>query len=272
MARLKISRRGPLFAVALGMLGCGPSVQPANGGGVPAAPVITIAAAPEKPPPGLVAWYRFEESAGPVLDSSGGHDGFVEGPGVSRGVPGRSGKAVAFDGSGGYIRVPHSPELDFMEAGTIELWLKLTTYDQVGSTVSRGLGNNDDNVLMNTSCGNIQTIFSRSSPFGSVSATSACGRIPLERWTHIAVVNDGERLWPYVDGALEPHAVVGGFLGPINGELYIGRRQGTTFPLQGALDEIKWWRVARTQPEICADAGGIWTGGACELSGLPALR
>jgi hypothetical protein len=253
--------RASLLSCAL-LLGCftprGPA--PAAVAGQPIAP-SAVAGTQE----GLVAWYRFEESGGPVLDSSGHrHHGAAEGAGISRGVPGRIGNAIAFDGSGGYVRVPASKALDFIQAGTIELWMNLAPGGgdlDVGSTVSRGTGNTDDNVLMNTSCGNMQTIFSRSGK-GSTNVTSGCGRFQAGSWVHVAVVNDGGSATLYINGARELSAQ-GGFLGPLESALYIGVREQGVFPLRGALDEIKWWSVARSQPEICADAGGRWDDELC---------
>jgi hypothetical protein len=207
------------------------------------------------------AWWRFEETSGPVIDSSGnGHHGTATG--VGRGLAGRFGSAMTFNGTGQVI-VPADPGLDFITAGTIELWIRLDTYPDVGSTVSRGTGNNDDNVLMNTSCGNMQTIFSRRSS-GTTNVTSGCERIPPGVWTHIAVVNDGSSLILYINGVLDSTAQ-GGYLGPLSTQLYIGQREQGIFALVGSLDEIKWWTVARSQAEVCADAGGSWTGTTCVL-------
>ena len=94
--------------------------------------------------------------------------------------------------------------------------------------------------------------------------TSACDTLPVGTWAHVAVVNDGSTLRLYVNGALDSEQS-GGFLGPLSTDLYIGRRQQGIFALDGGIDELKWWTVARTQPEICADAGGSWTGSSCAL-------
>lgn len=215
-------------------------------------------------PSGLAAWYRFEDTSGAVLDECGGHHGLPGGSGYTRGVSGRYGSAIEFHGSDGHVVVPASSALDFASAATIELWVRVDTTG-VGSTVSRGTGNNDDNVLMNTSCWNMQTIFSRSSSGGgTTNVTSACDALPVGGWAHIAVVNDGAELRLYIDGALvltQP----GGLMGPMSSDLYIGRRSQGIFPFDGAIDDIKWWTIARTQPEICADAGGTWTGSSCTL-------
>jgi len=212
---------------------------------------------------GLVAWYRFEESTGAVADSSGNNlNGTASASGVTRGMAGKIGNGITF--GGGEVVVPASPLLDFTTAGTIEFWINLSNLQPVGSMVSRGTGNNDDNVLVNTSCGNVQAIFSRVSLSGSTSTPSACNLLTGSTWQHVAIVNDGAVLLTYVNGVLKETGT-GGFLGPIKNDLWIGKRENPVFPLSGALDELKWWNVARSIEEVCADAEGTWTGEACTL-------
>jgi hypothetical protein len=218
-----------------------------------------------QPKPGLGAWYRFEEDMGLVCDWSGNDNhGVVEGAGVTRGVPGAVGSAIAFNGTDGRVHITASPSLDFLTAATIELWVRLDDVGlgSVGSTVSRGTGNNDKNVLMNSSCGNMQTIFSTLG--GTTNVTSSCNAIPASTWKHIAIVNNGATLTMYLDGAVTASAP-GGYLGAIPSDLYIGRREQGIFSFHGSIDDVKWWSIARTQPEICGDAGGAWQNGACVL-------
>lgn len=80
--------------------------------------------------------------------------------------------------------------------------------------------------------------------------------------THVAVVNDGEQLRLYLDGALVK-TDKGGVMGPVPSDLFIGQREQGIFGFQGAMDEVQWWRVVRTQPQICSDAGGSWNGKSC---------
>ncbi|MDI1444108.1 LamG domain-containing protein [Polyangium sp. 6x1] len=216
-------------------------------------------------PPGLVAWYRFEEANAAGLDSSGHDHHGATSSGLVRGAPGRVGRGLSFHG--GYVRVPASPDLDFTTAATIELWVRIRPEQNerlaVGSLVSRGTGENDDNVLMQSACGNIQLIFSRKTT-GTTNVGTECGVLPVCAWTHVAYVNDGRTLALYINGALHK-TFKGGFLGPIQNALFIGRREQGLFPFAGSMDEIQWWREARTQAQICGDAGGVWSGDGCKL-------
>jgi hypothetical protein len=238
----------------------------------PAPQAVDIPAVPERAPKrldlalargnGLAAWYRFEDFTGKVLDSSGnGNHGVTEGSYYKRGVPGRYGRAILFMGSNGRVHVPAAPSLDALNAITIEVWVKIADDNEIGTTVSRGTGNRDDTIAQNISCGNIQTIFQRVSS-GTTAPTTGCGFLRPGQWTYVAVVNDGTKAHVYINGAAV-FSGPGGHLGPLQSDLYIGSRERGAFPLNGVIDEVKWWTVARTQAEVCGDGGGDWNGSSC---------
>jgi hypothetical protein len=223
-----------------------------------------------QPQPGLVGYWRFEETAGQVCDWSGhGHHGYLRGTGYTRGVPGVVGLAMAFDGDGGTgaVVVPASADLDFSTGATMELFLRTDNVinNVVGTPFSRGTGNNDDNVLMDDNCGDVQLIFTRLATLSTTNVTSACNLLSLGTFAHVAFVNDGVTLSLYLNGNLVTSAA-GGQMGPVASDLWIGLREssnGGIFPLIGAVDELRWWTVVRTQAQICADAGRVWNGATC---------
>jgi hypothetical protein len=215
-------------------------------------------------PDGLAAWYTFDEADGAVVDACGAHDGAVAGSGVIRGAEGRHGSAIAFDGTDGRVVVDAAASLDFVTAGTVELWINLADEESVGSIASRGTGIVDDNVLLTTECGNILCIHSRANA-GTSLLVSDCDALLAGTWTHVAVVNDGAQASLYIDGALVATSP-GGLLGALPHDLYFGRREPDAFPLNAALDDVKWWTVARTREEICGDAGGIAAETGCDLT------
>ena len=83
-------------------------------------------------------------------------------------------------------------------------------------------------------------------------------------WSHVAIVNDGSELKLYVDGALNS-SVAGGYLGALASNLVLGKNESTDMAFSGSIDELKWWTVARTPPQICTDAGGTFNGTSCSL-------
>lgn len=210
--------------------------------------------------PGLEGSWAFEDlGEATTKDGSGhAHHGSLVGSGVTLTKSGKVGAAASFSGGDGRISISGATALDFNSAATIELWVKLSS-TSTGAIVARQ-GSSGDGVRIRTSAGNVQVAFTR--PGGSAMVTSDPNML-TNAWTHVAVVNDGSSLKLYLNGKLH-RSEAGGQLGNVSGNLYVGK-SGTDSALNGYVDELKWWSVARTNAEICSDAGGAWTNGECAL-------
>ncbi len=204
------------------------------------------------PTSGLNLFFKFEEASGNEFDYSGmNNHGTVSGP-VARGIAGKVGLAVDF-GSTGMIVAKSSTTLDMTTGGTIEFWIKLSSITP-GNIVSRGTGAGDNSVRVKTAQGNIQVFFTR---IGGTSAilTSASDLLPTGQWRHVAATNDGSNIRLYLNGNLV-QTEAGGQLGSMFADLHVGKSAGADNAFNGTLDELRWWNVARSGAEICADAGG----------------
>jgi hypothetical protein len=181
---------------------------------------------------------------------------------VTRGTAGKFGFGISFDGTNGAVIVPASASLDMLTAGTLELWLRLSSTGTTDSVLSRGTGVNDSNILLTTSCGDVTAVFTQGTM--QAGAAGACGALMPSVWRHVAVVNDGSMLTLYINASAVT-TMPGGDLGALTSALYIGLRQPGVLPLHGDLDEIKWWTIARSSFEVCTDAGGTATPFGCSL-------
>lgn len=212
---------------------------------------------------GLAANYRFEETGGALLDDSGnGNHGVPSAAGLLRGVPGRIGNAVEFEGNVGQFVVPADPTLDAAGALSFELWINTSNIGVSQSILGRGLNTGGDGVFLSTQCNNIYVAFSRSGVAGTANATTNCNAFSDGEWVHVAVVNDGLFLTVYLDGQRVAETI-GGYLGPIASPLYLGRREPGVEPFAGRMDELSWWTIPRSHAEICGSAGGTFAGGSC---------
>jgi VanZ family protein len=160
----------------------------------------------------LVASYSFDENSGTaVKDGSGnGNDGLLVN--YPQRVSGRRGKALSFDGSGQYVRVPNSPMIDVSgRAITISMWIMLRDFtnaslDQVllskpWNTNSMKYpyyqyavefdanGKKSVDFFFGDDSGRLRGPFSMTAPLGV--------------WTHVAFVYDGSHVRGYVDGREE---------------------------------------------------------------------
>jgi hypothetical protein len=201
---------------------------------------------------GLATFLKFEDTSGTEFDYSGNNNfGTITGA-VQRGVPGKDG--LAFDLSGdGKVVAKSSPTLDMTSGGTIELWVKLSSVT-AGSIVARGTGNNDNSVRIKTAQGNVQVLFTRVGG-GSATLISNTNVLPTGQWAHVAATNDGSTLKLFINGTLHMSGT-GGQMGSQFADLHVGKTAGTDNAFSGSIDELRWWTVARTDAEVCQDAGG----------------
>jgi len=118
-------------------------------------------------------------------------------------------------------------------------------------------------------------MFGASDP-GAVAFTSAV--IPTGEWHHVAGVYEAGALTIYLDGVpsgLVYQADSGPVAAPAAALTFIGslndsggQSTWSTF-FAGYIDDIKVWKVARSDAQVCADAGGNPDGqGGCSVPGL----
>lgn len=175
---------------------------------------------PSPSSPGLVAWWRFEESGGDaVIDSSGnGNHGVLYG--ATR-VAGRQGKALKFDGIDDYVEVPNTGgAFDLVASWTVEVWAKPLTSapaDRIGPIVWKiaNNGGNEDTFVLAWSSepGTSQegstfwTKLERAMDDEDLPVLSR-PHIP-NQWYHVAAIYDGSNIMIYVNGVLEGSRNIG---------------------------------------------------------------
>jgi hypothetical protein len=213
--------------------------------------------------PSLVAWYRFEDASGPVVDSSGnGHHGTAMG-GVARGAAGRVGMGVHVDGApGSMVEIASAPALVFPTGLTVEAWIQADdcAHFASGHNTVAAIENELLFAFQNT-CAIANYVNN-----GTWVGDFAPGAIEAGRMLHYAMSWDGATIRSYVDGnPVGAGTALGGMGRDTGARLLIGARPDCcdqTF--RGAVDDLRFYTVARTHAEICADAGGAIGGdGLC---------
>jgi hypothetical protein len=207
-------------------------------------------AAPPPPPfcdpgdPDLVACYRFEatdHAAQPFDESQYGNQGTATEATFAAGV---AGQAMVV-GSASLVRVPDSASLDVAAAVTMEMWVAPRT---LPTTRAGLLDNNAQYGLFLAPKGEVRCAI------GKTVLTAA--KLPVGTFSHIACTADGKAIALYQDGALV-RSLVSAARPPVAGDsgLAIGQNSPDGDPLDGAIDQVRIWRVARTAAQICAAAG-----------------
>lgn len=134
---------------------------------------------------------------------------------------------------------------------TVETWISPTTYSSIEPVIfSQGTSTGRIYVKLGS---NGRLIVYRDA---GVEITCSSSAIPLNLWTHIAIVNDSNTLKCYVNGTLQTGNSPSSTLGSsnLNAGFYIGAYSAsfnlTQHLFRGQIDELKVWNVARTQTQI----------------------
>jgi hypothetical protein len=206
---------------------------------------------------GLIAHYTFDGTSGPVIDSTGFHNGTNHG--ATRGVGGRFGNAFQFDGSASYVdtlAVGNIPSV-----GTFSFWLNpkptTETNKQVFGSVSNASGGKD---------GYIGNWYREGNRFGflifqgnwtsSYIRTSDNSVVPNE-WTHLAVaVGSSDDIDIYVNGQLDVSGSQASTAVVNDRALMFGKSiLSTNLAFEGLIDDVRIYDRALTAAEVEELAG-----------------
>lgn len=231
----------------------------------------------------LVAWYKLESTSGVVVDFTNSGNGCTVSGGVERGMPGFIDNSYLFDGVDDFANCGEGVGMDGMAGLTLEAWVNMTAFAYEGMIISRAESPDASNlsyflgVAGNSTWGSNQYhfMFAASDP-GSIAFTD--NFVGTDTWHHVAGVYEAGTLTIYLDGVASGTAVqadTGPVAAPGLARTFIGslndaggQSTWSTF-FQGYIDDIKVWKVARSDAQVCADAGGNPDGqGGCTVPGL----
>jgi hypothetical protein len=226
--------------------GAGGAGGDAGQGGGPTCPQGTTS-------PDLVAWYRFDDPlSSQITDSSMyGHHGSAS-AGVQIGVPGRFCGGVRFDGNLSNVDVPYSAELDITGDITIEAWVFLDAPVSYNRMLVRKVLQYQMSVSV-VPQPNLLEFYSQ--PLGFARASNP---VPFGKWIHAAVSHDGTTARLYLDGELVDAVPLAGSLPSNNASLKLGGDGFNQVAPDGGMDEVKIWRVVRSEQQICEDGFGSY--------------
>ncbi len=204
------------------------------------------------PATGLMAAYSFNEGSGSALTDVSGHGNNGTISNATWIAAGKYGKALLFNGLNSLVTVNDSSSLHLSHAMTLEAWVK----PALVSNVRQGVINkgNDGYFLAGTT--EQQGFPAGGATVGPTPVVSQ-GKTLLaaNSWSHLAITFNGSFMRLYVNGI------------PVASEAYRGRIATSTNPLQiggdsalgryfnGAIDEIRIYNTALTQPQIQNDMG-----------------
>lgn len=189
----------------------------------------------------LIGCYRFEGNG--KDHSSYGNDLTLVAPSY---VPGVDGQALAF-GATTRATLADNSSLAVTSQLTIELWVRMRTLP----TGSARMGLVDDDGRFGLFVYPPGTARAQS-PAPLDTATN----LPLSTWTHVAYTFDGETMTMFLNGKVSSTVGATGTFGPGSGSgLAVGGNSPSGDIVDGDIDSLRLFRIARTPKQICEAAG-----------------
>lgn len=210
-------------------------------------------------PSGAVAWWPFDETAGPIaVDLIGGRVGTSFGSPPPVPANGEVGNALRFNGSTDFIRVADDNAWAFgINDFSIELWANFSTPGggSIGYPSHVFIGNDEGPYNRNKwffALGGGYLNFHINSPsLGAQFFPLAPFSPALHTWYHLAVTRNGSLYRIYINGTLAASATNTASVPNAAAFLTIGEAEGIGF-MNGLLDEVTIYNRALTGAEIAA--------------------
>jgi len=242
-------------------------------GGAVGTDTIAITYTPSYPGPTLAGAWSFDEPSGDALDSSGNGNTGTMNNGATRNANGRFGRALQLSSASSQsVIVADANSLDFTQSFTITAWVQPsvlhTDFRAILHKNSLPRGASYDLYASIQGAGYCAT----SAVLGLARTNGASGPnynvcsvtpLPINTWTHVALVYDGNTLNLYRSD-ITPGTPVAttfinprGYLEPSTGTLQIGGSEFAEY-FDGLLDEVRLYNWA-----LPVTAGGNTIGGAC---------
>jgi hypothetical protein len=211
----------------------------------------------------LLLWLSFDDPAAPGHDDSNqGNQVMLRGlDAKTASVPGRFGSALEFTANG-YLRVEGGGSINLVgEQVTIAAWI-FRAEQKPGVIVSRrATAGARELYRVEIGSDNQLRLLLNDRPGVRLDVRSTA-KLPVARWTHVAVTSDRSDVRLYVDGQPASAVPYGVPIAPDVSPLLIGAASGETATAQptgywpGRLDDVLVYGRALTDPEIAAIAAG----------------
>jgi len=159
----------------------------------------------------------------------------------------------------GYIEVPHDVLLD-TPAMTVEAWVSIR--DAHGGVCSSIAGKQWSSAWWLGVCG---TTFR--SYFNGTPSIKDGGTIPVDTWVHIAAVTDGTTRRHYINGNLVLESAETAPRSTSTSAFRIGSDVSFVFTVEGGIDDLRIWTVARTQDQIRATMSAPYAPEGADVTG-----
>jgi hypothetical protein len=185
--------------------------------------------------------------------------------------PSVTNRVLELDGTGGYVELPPNIFNDLEEA-TVEAWVRWDDFSGESKRVfNYGDARRDFSITSQQALPSLWFVIGDAQH--ELHDVDVPNLLRTQQWCHIAAVSGTGGMMLYLNGALAgTNEFTGSFAGLNNGNrFYLGQRVTTNDPptnFKGAMDEVRVWKVARTEDQIRESMLRRLTGKEPGLSGL----
>ena len=167
--------------------------------------------------------------------------------------------ALSLDGADDFMSVRHTPNLSLSGNMTIEFWTKMDVTNTIGVFVNKRI--NGDNGTLNYQIQNAADGSFRFYTGGTGNRAKSSTVAAQGQWYHVAGVQDADsgKIRLFINGVLEEEVPLSAADLSNEGPLLIGRDEAAR-SVDGEIDEIRLWRIARSDSAINADMHRILKG------------
>ena len=201
---------------------------------------------------GLKGYWAFDEGSGNTVKNAVGSNHGLLKDGLTW-TEGKSGKAIAFDGSG-YVLIDSAPYLNSKQY-TFSAWAKLKDTSDYQYIVWRGGPEFPEPTeartldIWITMSGTLSGILHYKDPDAFPITIEGSAKVADGKWHHVVCTNDGKTVTFYVDGKKDASGKLAGPLATSQFPLWIGARPADV-AATGVIDEVKFFDQALTPKQV----------------------
>lgn len=200
----------------------------------------------------VVAYYPFDGNAG---DATGhGHDGIVNGAILTNDRFGRAASAYAFNGATASIVVPNDTGLNFRNAMSVNLWMKVADFyaGREQYVISHGNWQNRWKLSLSPSTNKIR--FTVKNAIGQTKDLDSEASMVRDSSYNVTCVFSGSELEIYVNGLLDAFTPFSGLMNTTTVAMTIAQSLPgeTNYNFNGTLDDIRIYNYALSLQEIAS--------------------
>jgi PKD repeat protein len=196
----------------------------------------------------LVGVWLFDENEGEIAHDSSDNGNDAEFQGAPQWVDGKFGKALWFNGSTDYVAAPDSESLDINgDQLSIVAWINGEDWPAANHVVRKVADGDTSAIYILRVQPDTVRIYLNTG--GGDEITDGVTVLPVDEWTHVAMVYDGAEVQVYVNGELDGSKPQSGEVRQSDNELRIGRGEPAGY-FMGIIDEVAVFASALTEEDI----------------------